>query len=178
MQALTPFLGPEHSKWLPTLRSLKRSWDGNEQRLGSALWRIGERREALDVVARSLETDYAPTRIAAALWLAQRGQDARPVEPTLRRGAKRAKGGEWAQLVLALRRVSGGTEDEATARALDALDDLLSVCADESAAVGDLYLGDFWAQELPYSIKSQEHNAVADAVDTLLWAFVPGLRTR
>jgi HEAT repeat protein len=168
IQGLTPLLGPDNRAFLPSLRRMynEREWDVLLQ--AEALLRIGERQEALDLVAGCLDKDYAPTRLRAARWLAQRGGGSKSVESALRRALKRAKGGEWAQLVLALRRINGVKEEEAEANALNALDDLLGLCAGESPAVGRLDMDDFWSRPMPY-IEREESEAVADAVDTLLW---------
>ncbi len=164
--ALTPLLGPEHKTLLPTLRRFDLSQYG-DRAWPEVLWQVGERQEAVDLVAVWLEDNSDRHRLGAARWLARRGQDARSAESGLRRAMSRAKKSEAAQFSLALRRIGGAKETTAQAHALDALDDLLASTVGESPIGGRVSSDRFWSPLAP-ALERQEDEAVAEAVDTLL----------
>ncbi len=162
---LTPLLRPEDRELLPVVRRLLGK-EGYERDLAEALLRLGLRQEALELATRSLKTASRSTRIEVAFWLSRQGPHAESLAPALRQALARAEGGEWAQITLTLRRVVAEPAEDREARALNALDDLLALCAGASPMVGRLNVNAFWPW-MP-SLERQEHDALGDAIAVVL----------
>ncbi len=164
---LTPLLSPEDRDLLPAIRRLLGSeWD--ELNLAKALFRLGQRQEALTLAVHCLQKDFRPDRVEAARWLGQQGRHAESTAPALRQALARAEGSEWAQIIVALRCIGADEANGPQPSALQALGDLLVVCT----GVARLDPVSFWAQPKP---SGQEHAAVGDAVAVVLNRLPPAV---